>query len=267
MATVSYTEALATLQTMFEDLDQETISIVLDSNGGNMEQTVDQLLSMSGTTTDTPAAAMRSPGDLAPSSSHLDSNFLRAPGTDYTSTSAEQLAEDEMLAQMLQDEMFLQEVQRNPEFRQTFGSPERSRASSGIGSPTPPEKKRMSTASKLSNLTGAAKKKLMVLAAKFNKKGNAKSAARTVQYSSLLTDETDSGPRGNLDNDDVGLHRRGAPPRPDAYNQDSPAADRFANFASYTDPSEPVHSEDVHSSWNSSDAQDDDRYPTAGRRY
>merc|ERR1719336_2417082 len=45
---ISYADALSTLQSMFSGVDVEVIRMVLDSNGGRMESTVENLLQMTG---------------------------------------------------------------------------------------------------------------------------------------------------------------------------------------------------------------------------
>jgi hypothetical protein len=43
---LSYEDAVQTLKGMFSDFDEETLGMVLQSNGGHMERTVDVLLGM-----------------------------------------------------------------------------------------------------------------------------------------------------------------------------------------------------------------------------
>jgi hypothetical protein len=43
---LSYEDAIQTLKGMFSDFDDETLGMVLQSNGGHMERTVDVLLGM-----------------------------------------------------------------------------------------------------------------------------------------------------------------------------------------------------------------------------
>lgn len=116
---------MRTLQGMFGSVDEEVIAMVLQSNGGHLEKTVENLLNMTGG-----AASEQSTASSRGNSSHshsqtqtvLPDDFLRPPSY-YVSimnasygrkSSMSQLESDAILAQMLQDELFMQELQANP---------------------------------------------------------------------------------------------------------------------------------------------------------
>jgi hypothetical protein len=145
---ISYEEALATLQSMFgPPWTRETLDFILRDQQGHMENTVDLLLRHGEKDPmilvqqlqrdDTPGAAAESSSNATPTQptgnqsrgtpTKLPDDFLRVPGFDYssmtttttstsTSTSASTMEEDEALARMLQDELFSQELARTPEF-------------------------------------------------------------------------------------------------------------------------------------------------------
>lgn len=138
MSTISYEAAMATLQTMFPTADPSVISMVLESNGGHMERTVENMLSMNllpgaaGSDASANAGAAAEPGDdggvsptPAPAANKdsdifrsLPDDFLRPPSyyQKHLKTKTEQqMEQDEMLAQMLQDEMFMEDLRRNPQ--------------------------------------------------------------------------------------------------------------------------------------------------------
>lgn len=120
---ISYEAAMATLKTMFPKADEAVVTMVLEANGGHMERTVEQLLTMdipqSG---DTPkglpsqAALKSEERELLPGRP-LPDDFLRPPSYfKQASVEQSQVDQDAELARMLQDEMFLQDLARNPEF-------------------------------------------------------------------------------------------------------------------------------------------------------
>jgi hypothetical protein len=146
---ISYEEALATLQSMFgETWTRESLDSVLRHQQGHMENTVDMILrhgdkdpqilinqlaagidpEESARNMDEALARQLAQGERVslqigqPSSTPvkkgrgtpttLPDDFLRIPGGFKTQS----LADDEALARMLQDELFSQELSRNPEF-------------------------------------------------------------------------------------------------------------------------------------------------------
>lgn len=147
-----YREAIATLKSMFEGVDDAVIVAVLEANNMQLEPTIEQLLEMqrdapapsgggaaasppppaaaapsaAAATAPTPAAAAPGVGHPAvPSASgsrrrrkELPPGFLAIPAVgpaSATSTPADQLAQDEALARMMQDERFMAELQQDPE--------------------------------------------------------------------------------------------------------------------------------------------------------
>ena len=188
---VSFQDALATLQSMFGDLDASVIQVVLESNNGHMENTVDQLLMIKG---EAPIQSQPSGGG---SNNNINNNtrsasarrvevpadFLMLPdGAPPVLSPDEAYRQDELLAQMMANEMFLRELQNHPEFGEYIPegmrAAERLRSSSGNNDRRPPP--RSSSGSALSNVESsigeriskmgeAAKTKLSALATKFRR--------------------------------------------------------------------------------------------------
>lgn len=143
---ITYEEALATLQSMFaEPWTRDTLDSVLRHQKGHMENTVDLILRhgsqdpealvdqlesgidpmRSSTAVDEELARQLSqqnagrtselsasrPGKGTPTT--LPEDFLRVPGV---ATAMNSISDDEALARMLQDELFTEELSRNPDF-------------------------------------------------------------------------------------------------------------------------------------------------------
>lgn len=120
----------------------------------------------------------------------LPDDFLRIPGrttTTTTTTSASTLESDAALARMLQDELFTEELARNPDFAHLARG--RSRASSARSAPatgrsnhqqthaaraggTPGVPNSPNIMNKISELGDNARKRLQILAAQFNARTN-----------------------------------------------------------------------------------------------
>lgn len=260
---ITYEEALQTLESMFgEPWTRDSLDEVLRFKAGHMEATVELILahgdrdpsiliqqlesgvdpSQASAEMDEALARQLSGSSLAASASNngkgtpvkLPDDFLRVPG--FKSTTA--LQDDEALARMLQDELFTQELSRNPDFahlatgrsnatrpppgQRRSGSapanpmatvstkwnefasrfqtqqPQRTAASGPPASPNVMEK--------LSEMGDAAKKRLQLLAAQFNAQNNTTGSvpARTSEFRGLLdedeheTDNLELGSRKDL---------------------------------------------------------------------
>jgi hypothetical protein len=148
---ITYEEALATLQAMFgEPWTRETLDKVLRHEKGHMENTCDRILNHGSQDPQLLIAKLSGPDpqlaldeqlarQLASGSrggskkssaavkngrgtpTDLPDDFLRIPGFKHTSSSAaaggsNQVMDDAQLARMLQDELFSEELARNPDF-------------------------------------------------------------------------------------------------------------------------------------------------------
>jgi len=129
---VSYEEAMSSLQSMMPHLDSKLIAQTLQQNRGHLERTVEELLSLPD---DASASALNFSSSSSSSSTHqrrrssvappsvggsnLPDDFLRQPSwfsSRYGEGGAQsQIDQDAILAQMLQDEMFMAEIRANPE--------------------------------------------------------------------------------------------------------------------------------------------------------
>jgi len=148
--TVPYEVAVSQLQTMFPSVDREVVCAILESHRGHMEKTVEVLLNMSG-----------------------EIPIEEDTTTNNTSNAVvqKQIEEDAMYAKVLQDRLFLQQLQGNAEFSGLFGdptsfvptSPGQSRNTAVVNEPD--------IVDKVKKLGEAAKLKFKELALKF-KKGN-----------------------------------------------------------------------------------------------
>lgn len=151
---ISYEEALSTLQAMFGDpWSRDSLDSVLRHYKGHMENTVESILAHQGqdpqvllnnlknggtnatnldeelarqlssqveaeaSTTPTPASTPSSSSNLRGTPTTLPDDFLRV----NTTTSQATLNSDEALARMLQDALFSEELRRNPDFAHLAG--------------------------------------------------------------------------------------------------------------------------------------------------
>jgi CUE domain len=183
--TITYEEALATLQSMFADAwTRDLLDEVLRHEKGHMENTVDLILrhgdqdpkilvdqlaagidpQQNAAALDEALARQLSMGNVnGPRSggggraggagggttrprgkgkpTTLPDDFLRVPG--YTPPPQSSLSDDEALARMLQDELFTEELRRNPDFahlargRSNVRAPSSSVGGSAAGGPNP----------------------------------------------------------------------------------------------------------------------------------
>ena len=177
---ITYEEALSTLEAMFgEPWTRETLDKVLRHEKGHMENTCDRILNhgsqdpqllidklnggpdpqmaldeelarqlASGGKSRKPSSSAAKKGRGTPTD--LPDDFLRIPGYKHTGSSTagstgNQVMDDAQLARMLQDELFSEELARNPDFahlargRRRGGAPAvRGRATaSNAGGPRP----------------------------------------------------------------------------------------------------------------------------------
>ncbi|MES1911609.1 MAG: hypothetical protein MHM6MM_004018 [Cercozoa sp. M6MM] len=136
---ISKTEALATLSAMFSEMDPSVIQMVLESNGNQMETTVESLLAMSapnqqqqqqqqGQQQQRQQQQLQDEHECKTSEPRnlwdpLPSSFLRLPGQ-----MEDQLAADAELARMLQDQLFMRQLQSRPQLlRGALQAPQRQR--------------------------------------------------------------------------------------------------------------------------------------------
>ncbi|KAK1930659.1 hypothetical protein P3T76_013980 [Phytophthora citrophthora] len=127
----TFRDEMAALRGMFPSWDVEVLQEMLEAHQGDMESTVDSLLSMDGQPPPAPAQAQRSPQRrpvAAPSSSprgqprrrvKLPDDFLCLPTDDFCDLS-EQEERDAILARMMQDQIFRDEVLSSEEFSSHF---------------------------------------------------------------------------------------------------------------------------------------------------
>ncbi len=136
---ITYEEALSTLEAMFgSPWTRETLDAVLRHEKGHMENTCERILNHGSqdpqvlvnklknqVTIDEELAQQlqvqssltpaRTPGKGRGTPTTLPTEFLRIPGYKYRG-SASGVMDDETLARMLQDELFSEELARNPDF-------------------------------------------------------------------------------------------------------------------------------------------------------
>ncbi|CAK4082883.1 unnamed protein product [Aphanomyces euteiches] len=217
--------ALATLSVLFESYDKETLLAVLEANEGHLERTIDTLLAMQEDRETASAAGLAPPPQTTlpppppqPSTSYsrrttLPDDFLRVPGSQVSS---DQEAQDRMLAEMLQNEMFRQEIQADRDFSSYIGADGR-RYFVERG---PPEKSAFEVANetlsavgtKISSMSGAMKNKISQMYARFQSRHA--SADHRPLMGPLSDDEEDSATQRTSqlrhENDDETLRRRHA---------------------------------------------------------
>lgn len=205
---VSFEDALNTLKSMFPDIEDETLSMVLESQNGHMEKTVEILLSMC----DTGAPP-------------LDGFVNEGADSEAVVPQQDQIDSDEALARALQDAQFVEQLRTNSDagqFSSLFGSrgPEsRPRAEEGdfCGPPQTDSLSYEAISKGLSSMGEAAKTKLTLLSRQFKMfqgEDPAPAPSRSSgagMYTALPNDddeESTSVVTGNLQNDDTSLMRR-----------------------------------------------------------
>lgn len=244
---ISYEEALATLESMFSaPWDRESLDAVLRHQKGHMENTVEcilrhgdgdpQVLIAEMDLGNSPTAnaeavdaqlalqlqrqGSRQAAPAAPAKKGrgtptiLPPDFLRIPNTSAAATSSSgsnTMSEDEALARMLQDELFSEELARNPDFAHLARG--RPRTSGGL--PMPPSAARRASRiteapqrggqegpniiKAITDLGDNARKRLSLLAAQFQ----ANREASRPQEASVGAER-----RGLLDEDNMELAAR-----------------------------------------------------------
>jgi hypothetical protein len=248
---ISYEEALETLESMFgESWTRENLDAVLRHQQGHMENTVDMILrhgdkdpqilidqlaagidpEESARNMDEALARQLSQGMNLPvdrtmvsstqakkgrgTPTTLPDDFLRIPG----GFTVQNLADDEALARMLQDELFSQELARNPEFahlaRGRPGAAPALRAGEARRSFTarggnPPQFQPHQIMDKISELGDNARRRLQLMAAQFNAARNANQGQQGSTASTERTSPAAAERRGLLDDmDDMELAAR-----------------------------------------------------------
>jgi len=199
---ISYEEALSTLQSMFgPPWTRDSLDTVLRHQKGHMENTVDMVLrhgekdpqilidqieagvdpdestrqldeqlarqlAQPPPSTSAPLAAPRGAPHGRGTPITLPEDFLRVPGA------APSTMDDEALARMLQDELFSEELARNPDFAHLARGQARpitnQRARSAAGMPAGPAMPNVNVMEKLSELGDTTRRRLAAWAAQFN---------------------------------------------------------------------------------------------------
>ncbi|OWZ12149.1 hypothetical protein PHMEG_00014736 [Phytophthora megakarya] len=223
-----FRDDLAALRSMFPSWDVALLEELLEAHEGHMESTVDALLTM-----DPPGAAQTPPPApssprRAPSSSPsgkprrvtLPDDFLRLP-MDESRELSEQEERDAVLARMLQDQIFRDEVLSSEEFSSHFH--DRSRRS------YPPEKSATEIASetytamseKFTSMSEGAmtvmKNKMHDMYMRFQMRNDAPASRDPKSHRPLINDDSDSSEDEDL-NDNPDVRRRGT----DRRSQGSP---------------------------------------------
>ncbi|KAG7378835.1 hypothetical protein PHYPSEUDO_009460 [Phytophthora pseudosyringae] len=244
----SFRDELAALRSMFPTWDVEVLEELLEAHQGSLESTVDSLLSMDVVPGDqvaqpppAPAQAPRSPPrrsrspTAAASSSpsghsricrvKLPDDFLRLPTDEFRELS-ELEERDAILARMLQDQFFRDEVLSSEEFSSHFHD-----RSARQSQAYPPEKTAAEIASetytvmseKLTSMSEVMKSKMHEMYMRFQMRNDAPASRDPKSQRPLMEDDSDSSDDEDLnDNSDVrrrnmdqrrsqGSPRRGSP--------------------------------------------------------
>ncbi|KAG3116107.1 hypothetical protein PI124_g4640 [Phytophthora idaei] len=231
----NFHDELAALRGMFPSWDVEVLEELLTAHQGNMESTVDSLLVMDATSgvaqtqvsqpPPAPVQAPRSPPRrprspiTAPSSSprghpcgrvKLPEDFLRLPTDEFRELS-EQEERDAILARMLQDQIFRDEVLSSEEFSSHFHDNRSTRQSQGY----PPEKTAAEIAGetyaamseKFTSMSEAMKGKMYEMYMRFQMRNDAPASRDPKSQRPLMEDDSDSSEDEDL-NDNVDVRRR-----------------------------------------------------------
>lgn len=157
---VPYEAAVSTMVSMFNGtIERDVICTILEANNGHMEKTVECLLAMSGEIPVEETSVSKTNGQPQQNS---------------------QIHEDEMYARMLQDELFIQQLQMYPEFSGVFGG----------SRDLPTGESEIDILNKLKQMGDAAKLKLKEFAMKFSK--NKGPTQKNAAYSTLNNQEDDT---------------------------------------------------------------------------
>jgi len=114
MSTVTYEEAVSILQSMFQTVDNEIICSVLQANKGHLESTIDFLLSMTGETNN---------DTVKESSTTQQSEQPREIPPEQVAQTISQVEQDELLARVIQNELFVQDMKEPRREREEGLSP------------------------------------------------------------------------------------------------------------------------------------------------
>jgi len=156
---IPYEAAVSTIVSMFNGtIERDVICTILEANNGHMEKTVECLLAMSGEIPVEETSTSKTNGQPQQNS---------------------QVHEDEMYARMLQDQLFVQQLQMYPEFSGVFGSRD-----------FPKEDSEIDILNKLKQMGDAAKLKLKEFAMKLSK--NKGPTQKNTAYSTLNNQEDDT---------------------------------------------------------------------------
>jgi hypothetical protein len=138
MTSLSYEEGMGALKSMFPTWDVQVLSEILEANSGHLENTIDMVLSMDSSNSSSTTTTTTTSPPLAPSSSNTRSNvqqggnrndstgvklpddFLRLPDCNISYELSAQEQQDAILAEMLQNEIFRDELMRTDEFSTYF---------------------------------------------------------------------------------------------------------------------------------------------------
>eukprot|EP00980_Cylindrotheca_fusiformis_P008225 scaffold1736_cov127-Cylindrotheca_fusiformis.AAC.39 len=248
---ITYEEALGTLEAMFHaPWTRELLDAVLRHENGHMENTCERILNhgdkdpellvqrlkaggpepqvamdeelarqlsaqeQGGRKPKAAAAAKKSVKKGRGTPTTLPDDFLRVPGYKIPPNAGASAAmDDETLARMLQDELFSEELARNPDFAHLArgsGGPRRSSArlppgQRKAGAPAPNPFEGVDVMGKLSELGDGARRRLQIMAHNFETKLNARKNGANSASRAGLTENTSSAAerRGLLDDDDM----------------------------------------------------------------
>ncbi|KAL3662665.1 hypothetical protein V7S43_012509 [Phytophthora oleae] len=248
----NFRDEMAALRGMFPSWDVEVLEEMLEAHQGDMESTVDSLLSMDGQPPPAPVQAQRSPQRhpvAAPSSSprgqprgrvKLPDDFLCLPTDEFCDLS-EQEERDAILARMLQDQIFRDEVLSSEEFSSHFHDRSaRSRQS------YPPEKTATEIATetyaamseKFTSMSETMKSKMHDMYMRFQMRNDAPASRDPKSQRPLMEDDSDSSEDEDL-NDNPDVRRRNMDQR---HSQGSPRRWSPRNLSQRSNASAGAHS-------------------------
>ncbi|OQR97832.1 hypothetical protein THRCLA_06838 [Thraustotheca clavata] len=207
---ISFDDAMATLSAMFDSFDRDTIVCVLEVNNGQLEATIDALLSMQN---DSLGVVESVPSAQRPSV-RLPDDFLRVPT--HTSMSKQE-EEDRKIAEMLQNEYFRQELLADQEFGAYLTSGNERRQSSVARRPST-EKSAMEVANetlsavsgKLSTMSEAMRSKMYSMYTRFQTRNDSAAHRDPDSRRRLMSmsDDEDEDERTRQTQERDSLHRR-----------------------------------------------------------
>eukprot|EP00301_Raphidiophrys_heterophryoidea_P004217 c11848_g1_i2.p1 GENE.c11848_g1_i2~~c11848_g1_i2.p1 ORF type:complete len:322 (+),score=88.78 c11848_g1_i2:94-966(+) len=128
---VSYEEAMTALQDMFRDVDKDILHMMLTDRKGHLESTIEDLLAMTQENVAAEAQLART-ANTSQQGQGGSAQLEIHPHAFLTEAEKQQLASDEALARALQDELFLEKLLNDEEFKRALAADAKNKAGAPV---------------------------------------------------------------------------------------------------------------------------------------